>query len=212
LSDAGRSDPEQSRIMMGLLDALERDQPKSQRGLAAELGIALGLVNTYLKRCINKGLVKVHEAPARRYAYYLTPLGFAEKSRLTMEYLSFSFNFFRMAKSECSSLLRGAAHAGRRRIVCAGRSELAEIAAICAADHDVVIVGIVDAKAAGERFAGLPVWADFDAADAFDAVLVTDLRSAQGTAEAAVAELGEARVLIPALLRVRLRRLNGFDA
>ncbi len=212
MTDAGRSDPEQSRIMMGLLDALERDQPKSQRGLAAELGIALGLVNTYLKRCINKGLVKVHEAPARRYAYYLTPLGFAEKSRLTMEYLSFSFNFFRQAKAECSSLLRGAASAGRRRIVCAGRSELAEIAAICAADHEVEIVGIVDAKAAGERFAGLPVWADFNATDAFDAVLVTDLQSAQATAEAAVAELGEARVLIPALLRVRLRRLSEFDA
>jgi DNA-binding MarR family transcriptional regulator len=70
-----------------LLQSVERDGGQSQRRLAAELGIALGLVNAYLKRCIKKGLVKVSAAPARRYAYYLTPHGFAEKSRLTVEYL-----------------------------------------------------------------------------------------------------------------------------
>ena len=82
---------ETDRIMLGLLDAVEQDRAQSQRHLASELGIALGLVNAYLKRCIKKGLVKVSEAPARRYAYYLTPKGFAEKSRLTVEYLSASF-------------------------------------------------------------------------------------------------------------------------
>src|SRR3546814_14712838 len=38
---------------------------------AGELGIALGLTNIYLKRSINKGLIKVRKAPARRYAYYV---------------------------------------------------------------------------------------------------------------------------------------------
>jgi len=73
--------------MLGLLESVERGGEQSQRRLASELGVALGLVNAYLKRCINKGLVKVSEAPARRYAYYLTPHGFTEKSRLTVEYL-----------------------------------------------------------------------------------------------------------------------------
>ena len=61
--------PESSRIMLGLLDAVEQNRAQSQRLLASELGIALGLVNAYLKRCIKKGLVKVRSAPARRYAY-----------------------------------------------------------------------------------------------------------------------------------------------
>src|SRR3972149_9861076 len=78
-------DAEKARVMLGLLESVERDGGQSQRRLASELGIALGLVNAYLKRCIKKGLVKVSEAPARRYAYYLTPQGFAEKSRLTVE-------------------------------------------------------------------------------------------------------------------------------
>src|SRR5690349_8309728 len=88
------------RILLGLLESVERDGGQSQRRIASELGIALGLVNAYLKRCVKKGLVKVSEAPARRYAYYLTPQGFAEKSRLTVEYLSHSFSFFRQAKLE----------------------------------------------------------------------------------------------------------------
>ena len=106
---------EASRIMLGLLEAVEHDRAQSQRHLASELGIALGLVNAYLKRCVKKGLVKIGEAPARRYAYYLTPKGFAEKSRLTVEYLSYSFSFFRQAKTDCSALLQTAKARGLAR-------------------------------------------------------------------------------------------------
>src|ERR1700686_5911169 len=98
---------EDERIVLNLLNSVD-DGAQSQRRIAEELGIALGLVNAYLKRCIKKGLVKVSQAPARRYAYYLTPQGFAEKSRLTVEYLGFSFSFFRQAQTHCSELFRAA--------------------------------------------------------------------------------------------------------
>ena len=62
---------------------VEENSQITQRSLASELGIALGLTNAYLKRCVRKGWVKINQAPANRYAYYLTPRGFAEKSRLT---------------------------------------------------------------------------------------------------------------------------------
>src|SRR3989304_5000471 len=112
---AGEESAESSRIMLGLLDAVEQDRAQSQRLVASELNIALGLVNAYLKRCIKKGLVKVRGAPARRYAYYLPPQGFAEKSRLTVEYLSYSFGFFRQAKTDCSNLLRAAKAGGAKK-------------------------------------------------------------------------------------------------
>src|SRR5665811_2593048 len=99
---------ERARIMLGLLESVERNGAQTQRHLAAELGIALGLVNAYLKRCVKKGLVKVSEAPARRYAYYLTPHGFTEKSRLTVEYLSYSFTLFRRAKTDYAAALDAA--------------------------------------------------------------------------------------------------------
>src|SRR3984893_6520862 len=99
------TDHENERIVLELLTSVEQDGDRSQRHIAAELGIALGLVNAYLKRCVKKGLVKVRDAPARRYAYYLTPHGFAEKSRLTVQYLTDSFSFFRLAKADCAHVL-----------------------------------------------------------------------------------------------------------
>src|SRR5580700_10689605 len=93
---------EHARLMLGLLESVERDSMQSQRLLAAEFGVALGLVNAYLKRCVRKGLVKVKATPARRYAYFLTPRGFSEKSRLTLAYLGRSMSFFREARKDCA--------------------------------------------------------------------------------------------------------------
>lgn len=210
---AGEESPESSRIMLGLLDAVEQNRAQSQRLLASELGIALGLVNAYLKRCIKKGLVKVRTAPARRYAYYLTPQGFAEKSRLTVEYLSYSFGFFRQAKTDCSELFRIAKGRGVSTVVLVGQSDLAEIAALCAIEQSVSIVGVVQPSATQRQFVGLPIFEDFDAiSNPFDAVLIADVSDARKTCEAAVARFGIDRVLVPELLRVRIRQEGGGAA
>jgi DNA-binding MarR family transcriptional regulator len=207
---AGDESPESSRIMLGLLDAVEQDRALSQRLLASELGIALGLVNAYLKRCVKKGLVKVREAPARRYAYYLTPRGFAEKSRLTVEYLSFSFGFFRQAKSDCSGLFRAAHARGVKTVALAGQSDLAEIAALCAIEHEIEIIGIVQKGAEKREFAGFPVFADFESISrSVDAILITDVIKPRETCEAAVAQFGVERVLVPDLLRIPTIKRSG---
>jgi DNA-binding MarR family transcriptional regulator len=196
---------ESSRIMLGLLDAVEQDRAQSQRLLASELGIALGLVNAYLKRCVKKGLVKVRSAPARRYAYYLTPQGFAEKSRLTVEYLSYSFSFFRQAKTDCFELFKTASARNVEKVLLVGQTDLAEIAALCAMEHGIKIVGLVQKGATKLKFIGLPVFEDFDAvSNPFDAVLITDVLRPRETCESAVARFGVERVLVPDLLRIRM--------
>jgi len=193
------------QVLLGLLESVERDGAKSQRRLATELGVALGLVNAYIKRCINKGLLKVNQAPAGRFAYYLTPSGFAEKSRLTVEYLSYSFSFFRQARADCSAVVDQAHARGYSRVVLAGRSDLAEIAAICALESSVKIVAVVDANFTEPRFVGCVAARSYDdLADSFDAIIVTDLANARETAQRAIARVGATRVLIPDLLRVRI--------
>jgi DNA-binding MarR family transcriptional regulator len=200
-------DTDDARIMLGLLDSVQRNGAQSQRRLASELGIALGLVNAYLKRCITKGLIKAREVPARRYIYYLTSRGFAEKARLTVEYLVYSFDFFRQAKTDCAAQLETARARGFQRIIFAGKSDLAEIAAICALQSSVVIVGIVDRAASDARYLGLPLFKSFkDVTVQFDAILITDLATAPETCETAVRRFGAERVLIPSLLRVRHMR------
>ena len=85
-------------MTLGLLSAVEADSKVTQRSLSRELGIALGLTNSYLKKCIDKGLVKIKQVPANRYTYYLTPRGFSEKSRLTTEYFKSSLVFIDVLK------------------------------------------------------------------------------------------------------------------
>src|SRR5579859_7948577 len=192
---------ENERIVLGLLSSVESDGARSQRRIAADLGIALGLVNAYLKRCVKKGLVKVSDAPARRYAYYLTPHGFAEKSRLTVQYLSDSFSFFRSAKADCAHVLETAQARGFEHLVLAGKSDLAEIAILCAVEAGVTIVAVVDRRGDETKFVGVDVVKSFaEVTSKFDAVIVTDMSAAQVPFAAAVEIYGANRVLAPTLL------------
>ncbi len=201
---------EDERILLDLLNSVERDGGQSQRRLASELGIALGLVNAYLRRCVKKGLVKVNAAPARRYIYYLTPQGFAEKSRLTVEYLSVSFSFFRRAKAECGVVFGTAAERGFYRLALAGISDLAEIAMICALNTGVRITAVVDGKSTSSHFVGLPVAASFaEIVGSCDAVMITDLQRTAELTEQASALFGPERVLTPKLILPPPRVPNG---
>lgn len=206
MAEAGEQ-AEKARIVLGLLESLERDGSKSQRRLADELGIALGLVNAYLKRCVRKGLIKMMEAPARRYAYYLTPQGFSEKSRLTVDYLTSSFSFFRRARADCSHLFALVEARGWKRIALAGVSDLAEIATICALERGIEIVAVVDPRSALARFVTLPVHGSWDkVVDNIDGAVVTDLMTPAETFAGVAARLGHDRVLAPSLLGLRMSK------
>jgi DNA-binding MarR family transcriptional regulator len=192
------------RIVLGLLNSVEADGTRSQRRIAAELGVALGLVNAYLKRAVKKGLVKVGSAPARRYAYYLTPQGFSEKSRLTVQYLSDSFSLFRRAKEDYLRIFDRARAMGFQKIVLAGRSDLCEIALLCAVDSPISIVAVVDPDEAVPRFLGIEVFHAYEDVDVpFDAVVVTHLTKARSAFEHAIAKFGAEKVLAPDLLGLR---------
>src|SRR5882724_10013995 len=97
-------DTGQSRIILDILESVDRDGDRSQRSRASEVGIALGLVNAYLKFCIRKGYLKARKIPARGYQYMLTPKGFAEKSRLALSRLSNSLVFVHASRGEYSGL------------------------------------------------------------------------------------------------------------
>jgi DNA-binding MarR family transcriptional regulator len=185
-------------ITLGLLNAIQDDDKVTQRSVAKGLGIALGLANAYLKRCIKKGFVKVRQIPHNRYAYYLTPHGFAEKSRLTAEFLSQSFLFFREAREQYSALLADCAARGWTRLAFAGSGDLAEIAGLCNRTSELAIVAVIgDVTGAGsaeaERLHRL---------GEMDAVIVTDLKTPQETFNALAAVLPPERILTPAFLNI----------
>ncbi len=191
-----------AEITLGLLNAVEENSTVTQRSMAHDLGIALGLANAYLKRCVRKGLIKISQVPPNRYAYYLTPKGFSEKSRLTSEYLSSSFTFFRRARGQCGDMFEYCAARGWTRIALAGSGELAEIATLCAAEHGVSLIGIIDPHARAESVAGLSIHSELETLPDVDAVIVTDLRAPQAVFDALSQEMPADKVLAPPLLRI----------
>ena len=193
-------------ITLGLLNAVEENSALTQRSVAGELGIALCLTNAYLKRCVRKGLIKVSMAPANRYAYYLTPKGFAEKSRLTARYLSISFNFFRAAREQCATTFIECADQGWRRVLLAGAGDMSEIATLCAGELGLELVGILDPGANADEIAGLPVFPRIEDAGQFDAVVITDLREPQKTFNRLIKTVASERVLAPRMLNVSRTR------
>ncbi|MHB8742023.1 MAG: winged helix-turn-helix transcriptional regulator [Sulfuricaulis sp.] len=196
-----KADKEQ-QLVLELLDAVGKQSNVSQRRLARNMGIALGLANSYLKRCIRKGFIKISEAPANRYLYYLTPQGFAEKSRLTTIYLSSSFAFYRKAGDSCAEVFNKCEVHGWRRILLYGMSDLAEIATLRAQERAVEIIGVVEPHAERRRFSGVPVWHSLSQAEPFDVCVLTELDSPMRRYEQLLKEVDKARVLIPSILRL----------
>ena len=196
---------------LDLLDAVAENESVSQRGLADRLGVALGLTNAVLKRCVKKGLLKIREVPARRYAYYLTPKGFAEKSKLTAEYLSYSLHFYRQARQEYTELFHYCATRDWDRVVLVGATELAEIASLATNGSGIEIVGVLDPARNEATFCDLAVFRsmeDIDPARRPKAVILTDVTDPQGAYEKLVAVLPDDRVLTPKLMRVFRRAKN----
>jgi Winged helix-turn-helix DNA-binding len=209
---AAESFDNHDEILLGVLTVVERDANTSQRGISRELDVALGLANAYLKRCVRKGLIKIKQIPSRRYAYYLTPRGFMEKSRLAGEYFSASFTFFRRARMQMSELMKDCDERGWKRIAFAGVSDLAEVGVICALEFPVKVVAAIDPARAGETFCGVAVYSSVAACGPLDAVIVTDLTKPAEIYAAISAEVEPARILAPPLLRIAMPKSVDFHS
>jgi DNA-binding MarR family transcriptional regulator len=135
-----------------LLSEIEASETVTQRGLAKRLGIALGLTNLYIKRLVKKGHIKVINIQKNRIRYLITPKGIAEKSRLTYEYMQYSFQLYRQTCTLLRTRLRDLAEQGRKRLVFYGVGEAAEVAYLCVREMDLELVGVIDEQQAGRRF------------------------------------------------------------
>ena len=75
-----------------VLRKIESKPKSTQRELAEELGFSLGKLNYCLKALKDKGLVKIKnfEKNPRKinYIYVLTPRGIAEKTKLTLNFMT----------------------------------------------------------------------------------------------------------------------------
>ena len=137
-----------------ILNELSDNVSVTQRDLSSRLSIALGLVNSYMKNLIAKGYIKVKSIPPRRYAYYITPKGFAEKTRLTYNLLHNYTKIYRQARASLKTLFNELQNSGVKRIVFAGADEVAEIAYLTLQETEIELAGVLDNEKEGKKFFG----------------------------------------------------------
>ncbi|MBI5135880.1 MAG: winged helix-turn-helix transcriptional regulator [Nitrospirae bacterium] len=144
--DAGRT--------FRLLELIHQNGMLTQRELSRRLDIALGLVNLSLKRLMRQELVKVRRLSARRVVYLLTPVGMAEKGRLSARYLTDSFAMYRNARGVFLHHLAALRGQGVKRVLLVGEGPLAEAAFLTLHELGLQLVAVVGD---GQLFLGHPV-------------------------------------------------------
>lgn len=190
----------QSQLTLELLQTIEQRDDISQRHLAQEMGVALGLANSYLKRCVKKGWIKMTTAPANRYMYYLTPTGFAEKARLTADFFSTSLALFRQSGDEYSQVFQQCIAVDKKRVLLAGLSDLTEIAVMRSMQSEVELVGIYQPRSQKNEFFGVPVHSKQIECDSFDIVVMSSMEQTLELALELEQVYGVEKVLIPPML------------
>lgn len=149
-------DPVAQRDLL-ILSAIEARRDVTQRALSQTVGIALGLTNLYVKRLVRKGYVKITTIPRNRIRYLLTPKGFAEKTRLTYQYMDYSLQLYRETRRALRAALEPLARNGHSRVILYGTGEAAELAYLTLQELGMELAAVIDGEASQRVFLGLPV-------------------------------------------------------
>ena len=157
-----------------LLEAIDSSEPPTQRELARDLNISLGLVNAFIKRLAKKGYFKISTIPKKRAKYLLTPKGALEKSRLTYEYIRYSVGFYREIREMLVTLFARLEKEGVEKIALYGCGEVAELAHLFLQNTSIKLGGVFDQKPDGKKFFGHTVKSCEQLAnDGYEYVLLT---------------------------------------
>ncbi|TAJ10865.1 MAG: winged helix-turn-helix transcriptional regulator [Nitrospirae bacterium] len=167
----------QEQRLLKLLNEVEKNEDVTQRALSRKLGVALGLTNLYVKRLARKGYIKIRTIPRNRIKYLLTPRGVLQKSKLTYEYMQYSFVYYREVRQVLGKALIQLAGSGSKQVVIYGTGELAEMAYLCVLEVNLQLVAFIDYVEKG-RFLSCPVLSVEALPELeFDAVLVASLEN-----------------------------------
>lgn len=138
-------------LELEILKHVETSPILNNRLAAAKLGCSVKLSHELLKKMVSKGLLHVKKLHSRRWDYFLTPKGLAEKARITREFLSFSKYFYHEARKASSMLCRKLHEHGVRRVALIGSGDLAEIVYLGVKEWGLELIEVFDNRS-GEFF------------------------------------------------------------
>lgn len=142
-------------LELELLKHVEQTPRLNNRMAASKLGCSVKLAHELLKKMVARGSLHVRKLHARRWDYFLTPKGIAEKARLTYEFLDFSMQFYHEARRQSSRVCRDLAESKRRTVAFLGAGDLAEIVYLGVKEWTLELAEVYDDTR--KEFLGQPV-------------------------------------------------------
>jgi len=109
----------------------------TQRHIAKQIGISLGLTNLIIKRLIKKGYIKIQEAPPRTIMYILTPKGLAEKTNKSYQFTLKTINLMKNIKERIQNIIKEEYEKGTRQFFVSGNGELSTLTEIALRDMNL---------------------------------------------------------------------------
>ena len=195
-----------SKAELDLISALEQDHEVSQTGLAKRLGIAAGLVNILMKRAVKRGFVKMTQIPSRRYAYYLTPTGFAEKAKLVAGYLDSSLSLYRRLRVNYRDMFSALEAKGIKRVTLVGDIDIAELAIMASFDSSITVTSLVSTETNKGNIGPVPIVGTLEAENKLisedDAIVICDARNPQACYDTLASQISRQHIYFPDVLYI----------
>jgi DNA-binding MarR family transcriptional regulator len=110
-----------------LLNEIAQDSMVTQAGLSDRLGIAVGSVNWYIKRLVERGWVKVSHLDRTRLKYDLTSEGLAVFTQRALFYARDSLKVYSNFRAKAKTLVEELRKQGITRVYLDGNDEMTDI-------------------------------------------------------------------------------------
>ena len=182
--------PPENEYDRQILQAISAGGRLTQRSLASDLGVALGLTNLLIRRLVGKGYVRMSGMGTRHVRYLMTPAGWEALGRATRLSLENTVHLYTQTREQIRTTLAVVSErcevdtAGQKRVVFYGAGDVAEIAYVSLQRTDLRLVGVVDDRRRGRFFDVTICRPECLSADALDGtayshVVVASLRHAE---------------------------------
>ena len=139
-----------------LLEEVDASADLSQRTLAGNVGIALGVVNVLVKSMVKRGYIRATRLSWKRWAYFLTPEGVSRKVLLTANYVDRFMDHYRRVRALVRDNADVDSIEAHQVVAIYGATDLGELIFLVLKDAGVDKVEFLD-ESRKERFLGMPV-------------------------------------------------------
>ncbi|MDA1349481.1 MAG: winged helix-turn-helix domain-containing protein [Chloroflexi bacterium] len=159
-----------------LLEEVESRPEVSQRYLARQLNVALGVANLLVRTLVRKGYIRASRVGWKRWVYVLTPAGIAHKVQLTLAYIERFVDHYRRVRNLLRTELAALDIDTDSRVAIYGTTEFAEMIYLALRELGVAKIDFFDREQGEKNFLGQPVWGlDQVAAEDYAIVLVAHM-------------------------------------